>query len=151
MLFRSQNSTKGSSPRLCPGRGNFYLQIIDPCAFYSNPKRRPLKDTTLKTSNITAASIALGIVALIFVAVAVAGGYLERRYVHVLAPILFPQKNQGIALQRIAFSQSDLLPLVPTDRRLGQIDRGGNCSSSRIQCGYEIRWSRKGSRDVCGG
>jgi D-alanine transfer protein len=64
----------------------------------------------LKTSNITAASIALGIVALIFVAVAVAGGYLERRYVHVLAPILFPQKNQGIALQRIAFSQSDLLP-----------------------------------------
>ena len=41
---------------------------------------------------------------------AVAGGYLERRYVHVLAPILFAQKNQGIALQRIAFSQSDLLP-----------------------------------------
>ena len=38
------------------------------------------------------------------------GGHLERRYVHVLAPMLFPEKNQGIALQRIAFGQSDLLP-----------------------------------------
>jgi D-alanine transfer protein len=48
------------------------------------------------------------------VAAPVAGGYLERRYVHVLAPILFAQKNQGIALQRIAFSQSDLLPFYGT-------------------------------------
>ena len=29
----------------------------------------------------------------------------------VLAPILFPEKNQGISLQRMAFDQTDLLPL----------------------------------------
>jgi D-alanine transfer protein len=64
----------------------------------------------LKTSHIAAASIALGIVALLSLALVMVGGHLERRYVHVLAPMLFPEKNQGIALQRIAFGQSDLLP-----------------------------------------
>ena len=49
-------------------------------------------------------------VALILIAVAASGEFFERRYVHVLAPILFPEKNQGIALERIAFGQSDLLP-----------------------------------------
>jgi len=68
------------------------------------------QDTTLKTQNIAAASIALGIFALILLAAAVAGEYVEHRYVHVLAPVLFPEKGQGIALQRIAFGQSDLLP-----------------------------------------
>jgi hypothetical protein len=47
-----------------------------------------LKDTT-KTSNLSAASIALGTVAFILLAAAVAGAYFERRYVHVLAPLLF--------------------------------------------------------------
>jgi D-alanine transfer protein len=65
----------------------------------------------LKTPNIAAASIALGIVAITLLAAAVSGEYVERRYVHVLAPVLFPEKSQGIALQRIAFRQSDLLPL----------------------------------------
>jgi D-alanine transfer protein len=69
-----------------------------------------LKDKPLKTSHIAAASIALAIAAFFLLAAAVIGGYLERRYVHAVAPILFPQKSQGIALQRIAFGQSDLLP-----------------------------------------
>jgi D-alanine transfer protein len=37
--------------------------------------------------------------------------WLERRYVHGLAPQQFLQKNQGRALQRAAFQQPDLLPL----------------------------------------
>jgi D-alanine transfer protein len=61
--------------------------------------------------NIAASSVAFGMVALILLVIAVAGEYWERRYVHVLAPVLFPEKSQGIALQRIAFRQSDLLPL----------------------------------------
>ena len=69
-----------------------------------------MKDTT-KTSNLAAASIALGTVAFLLLAAAVAGAYLERRYVHVLAPILFLQKTQGIEMQKVAFAQSDLLPL----------------------------------------
>jgi D-alanine transfer protein len=69
-----------------------------------------LKDTT-KTSNLAAASIALGTVAFILLAAAVAGAYFERRYVHVLAPLLFLQKTQGLELQKVAFAQSDLLPL----------------------------------------
>ena len=69
-----------------------------------------MKETT-KTSNLAAALIALGIVAFVLLAAAVGGAYLERRYVHVLAPILFLQKTQGIELQKVAFDHSDLLPL----------------------------------------
>jgi D-alanine transfer protein len=69
-----------------------------------------LKETT-KTSNLAAASIALGAVAFILLAAAVAGAYFERRYVHVLAPVLFLQKTQGLELQKVAFAQPDLLPL----------------------------------------
>ncbi len=36
---------------------------------------------------------------------------LERRYIHGLAPEMFGLKNQGIALQKTAFAQGDLLPL----------------------------------------
>jgi D-alanine transfer protein len=68
-----------------------------------------LKETT-KTSNLAAASIALGTVAFILLAAAVAGAYFERRYVHVLAPVLFLQKTQGLELQKVAFAQPDLLP-----------------------------------------
>ena len=68
-----------------------------------------MKETT-KTSNLAAASIALGTVAFILLAAAVAGAYFERRYVHVLAPVLFLQKTQGLELQKVAFAQPDLLP-----------------------------------------
>jgi D-alanine transfer protein len=71
---------------------------------------QPLKNTA-KTSNLAAALIALDIAAFILLAAAVGGAYLEHRYVHVLAPILFLQKTQGIELQKVAFEQSDLLPL----------------------------------------
>jgi D-alanine transfer protein len=69
-----------------------------------------LKETT-KTSNLAAASIALGAVSFILLAATVAGAYFERRYVHVLAPDLFLQKTQGLELQKAAFDQPDLLPL----------------------------------------
>lgn len=59
---------------------------------------------------MAAALVALGIVASISLVAVVVGGHLERRYVHVLAPMLFPEKNQGIELQKLAFGQSDLLP-----------------------------------------
>ncbi len=36
---------------------------------------------------------------------------VESRYIHVLAPLQFPQKNQGAALQDEAFQQPDLLPI----------------------------------------
>jgi D-alanine transfer protein len=68
------------------------------------------ESVTLKTSNLAAAAVALAVATFILLAATVAGGYLEHRYIHVLAPILFPQKNQGIALQKMAFGQSDLLP-----------------------------------------
>jgi D-alanine transfer protein len=65
----------------------------------------------LKTPHTSAALTALGMVAFLLLSVVIVGSHLERRYVHVLAPMLFPEKNQGIALQRIAFGQHDLLPL----------------------------------------
>jgi D-alanine transfer protein len=72
--------------------------------------RQPLKEPT-KTPNLAAALIALGVAAFILLAAAVAGAYLERRFAHVLAPILFLQKTQGIEMQKVAFAQPDLLPL----------------------------------------
>src|SRR5947207_2065990 len=36
---------------------------------------------------------------------------METRYVHTLAPQMFLQKHQGVALQRVAFRQADLLPI----------------------------------------
>ena len=36
---------------------------------------------------------------------------MEMRYVHTLAPQMFLQKHQGVALQRVAFRQADLLPI----------------------------------------
>lgn len=55
--------------------------------------------------------IALGIASVIICAGVITGRFLERRYIHVLAPIIFPQKNQGVALQKVAFEQPDLLPI----------------------------------------
>lgn len=60
--------------------------------------------------HLAAASIAMGIAAMILLAGAFGGRFLERRYIHQLAPTLFHQKNQGRALQKLAFAQPDLLP-----------------------------------------
>jgi len=37
--------------------------------------------------------------------------WLEHRYVNVLAPLIFNQKNQGAAMQQAAFQQANILPL----------------------------------------
>jgi len=66
---------------------------------------------TLKTPQLTAALIALGITAVISCAGVLTARFLERRYIHVLAPIPFPHKDEGIALQKLAFNQPDLLPI----------------------------------------
>ena len=70
-----------------------------------------LERIILKTPHVAASLIALGIAAVIMCASVITGRILERRYIHVLAPIIFPQKNQGIALQKLAFKQPDLLPI----------------------------------------
>jgi hypothetical protein len=64
----------------------------------------------LKTPQLTAALIALGITAVISCAGVLTARFLDRRYIHVLAPIPFPHKDEGIALQKLAFNQPDLLP-----------------------------------------
>jgi D-alanine transfer protein len=65
----------------------------------------------LKTPHLAASFVALCIAAAILGAGVITGRFLERRYIHVLAPILFPQKSQGIALQKLAFHHRDLLPI----------------------------------------
>ena len=39
------------------------------------------------------------------------GAHLIHRHMYALAPLSFPIKNQGVALQRNAFEKPDLLPL----------------------------------------
>ena len=65
----------------------------------------------MKTPHVAASLIALGIATVVICAGVITGRFLQRRYIHVLAPIIFPQKNQGIALQKVAFKQPDLLPI----------------------------------------
>ena len=70
-----------------------------------------LERNILKTPHVAASLIALGIATVIICASVITGRFLERRYIHVLAPIIFPEKNQGIALQKVAFKQPELLPI----------------------------------------
>ena len=65
----------------------------------------------MKAPQLTAALIALGITAVISCVGVLAGRYLDRHYIHILAPIPFPHKDEGIALQKLAFNQPDLLPI----------------------------------------
>ena len=78
---------------------------------------------TLKTPHLAASFVALSIAALILGAGVITGKFLERRYIHVMAPILFPQKNQGIALQKLAFHHHDLLPIYGSSEF---VKRSGN-------------------------
>ena len=80
------------------------------CVLILSLPDRVLKTCHLKTPNLAAASLALGVAAFVLLAALAVGEIVEHRYVHALAPILFPQKNQGVALQKIAFAQGDLLP-----------------------------------------
>jgi D-alanine transfer protein len=69
------------------------------------------KRITVKTLHLTASLIALGTAVVILWAGVITGKFLERRYIHALAPLSFAHKNQGIALQKLAFRQPDLLPI----------------------------------------
>ena len=77
----------------------------------------------MKTPHLAASLVALSIAAAISGAGVIAGRFLERRYLPVLAPILFPQKNQGIALQKLAFHHHDLLPIYGSSEL---VKRSGN-------------------------
>jgi D-alanine transfer protein len=76
------------------------------CVFLSST----LNSTVAKNVHSTAALIALGIAAVSLTITVTIATFLEHRFVHRLAPIIFPQKNQGIALQKVALDQPDLLP-----------------------------------------
>ena len=77
----------------------------------------------MKTPHLAASFVALSIAAVILGAGVITGRFLERRYIHILAPILFPQKNQGIALQKLAFHHHDLLPIYGSSEF---VKRSGN-------------------------
>ncbi|HEY0790127.1 MAG TPA: D-alanyl-lipoteichoic acid biosynthesis protein DltD [Chthoniobacterales bacterium] len=64
----------------------------------------------IKTPHLDASLLVLGAAIVILLGGAAVGRAWERRYLHALAPLLFLQKNQGVALQREAFAQPDLLP-----------------------------------------
>src|SRR3954469_20551720 len=62
-------------------------------------------------SHLFALSVALLITALALAAALFYSRRLEQRYVHALAPEFHTSKLQGVALQRLAFQQPDLLML----------------------------------------
>jgi D-alanine transfer protein len=77
-----------------------------------------LNSTAPKNTHTVAALTALGITALPLAIAVTLANTLEHRFVHRLAPVIFPQKNQGIALQKIAFDHADLLPFYGSSELL---------------------------------
>jgi len=65
----------------------------------------------MRTSRLLAAAAALVIVAVLLITAAHYAEREETGAVHALAPQMFAQRNLGIALQRAAFRQDDLLPV----------------------------------------
>jgi len=65
----------------------------------------------MNTPRLWSAAAALVLLVVAFAATTMHARGVETRYVHTLAPQMFPQKTLGIALQRAAFRQPDLLPL----------------------------------------
>ncbi|MEA3209556.1 MAG: D-alanine transfer protein [Chthoniobacter sp.] len=61
--------------------------------------------------HLRALACALLVASLILAAGAAIGARLVQHHVYALAPLSFPIKNQGVALQESAFEQPDLLPL----------------------------------------
>ena len=85
----------------------------------------------MKTPHLIASLIALGATAVILCAGVITAKFLERRYIHALAPLSFGYKNQGIALQKRAFHQPDLLPIYgsselikPSSKKAAEFFRG---------------------------
>jgi D-alanine transfer protein len=61
--------------------------------------------------HLRALAYSLVATALLLIAGALLGERLVHRHVYALAPLSFPLKNQGVALQQNAFKKPDLLPL----------------------------------------
>jgi D-alanine transfer protein len=81
------------------------------------------KRINLKTPQLTAALVALGITVVISCGGVLTARFLDRRYIHVLAPIPFPHKDEGIALQKLAFNQPDLLPIYGSSELVKPSDK----------------------------
>ncbi|MGB8646257.1 MAG: D-alanyl-lipoteichoic acid biosynthesis protein DltD [Anaerolineae bacterium] len=65
----------------------------------------------MKISHLIAATVAVGICLFALLGAQAYAEQLENQYVPALAPWIFPQRNQGSALQRAAFRRPDLLPI----------------------------------------
>jgi D-alanine transfer protein len=75
------------------------------------PMDRVSRYMMAKTPHLSAISVALVLLVALLVGGVVYARGQERRFVHALAPDMFPLKNKGSALQREAFRQTDLLPV----------------------------------------
>jgi D-alanine transfer protein len=65
----------------------------------------------MTTPRLFAAAAAVVLFGALLAAATIDAEWMETRSIHALAAQMFAQKNQGIALQRAAFRQPDLLPL----------------------------------------
>ncbi len=74
----------------------------------------------MKSIHIMAAAVALGIVWAVLAAGVDYADRVEEQYIHALAPLHPPLNITGIALQKAAFSQSDLLPVYGASEALNQ-------------------------------
>ena len=107
-------------------------------AFSEPPIRNPLKNDRLNTPAPNCGLDRVRDGRVICWSSRLLGESLERRYVHALAPILFPQKNQGIALQRIAFGQSDLLPFYGSSELVKPAPNRGGGFFQTYSTGFSV-------------
>src|SRR5262245_1196716 len=65
----------------------------------------------MSSPRVVSAAAAGVLFAIVLSAMSLYAGRMETRWVHTVAPQMFAQKSRGVALQRAAFRQADLLPI----------------------------------------
>jgi DltD protein len=111
------------------------------CVFLSST----LSSTVAKNVHSTAALIALGIAAVSLTITVTIATFLEHLFVHRLAPIIFPQKNQGIALQKVALDQPDLLPFYGSSELMKPASNKPQTFFERIRlASASFQWVKQG-------
>jgi D-alanine transfer protein len=91
-----------------------------------------------ETPHLFAAVIALAVTAVLIGVGQFWGARIERRFIHALAPETFPLKNQGIALQKRALRERDILPLYGSSELIKPIPDKAGLFFQNEPTGFEV-------------
>lgn len=88
--------------------------------------------------HLQAAVVAITFILSLFTIGTLVAERLESRALHAIAPESFEMKNQGIALQRVAFQQPDLLPLYGSSELMKHVPDKASVFFRHEPTGFEV-------------